>query len=392
MIFDAVARTECQPARFEESTFVFMNRVAGDYWSHPRDLVQTWADHLHDDGDYADLRSRLRSGDDYQFRSAFLELYLHEVLVRTGHKVTVHPATPTSRRRPDFYAERDGQGFYLEAIAPGASPARQAAANRRNRLLDIVNDLPNPNFTLMLDELEEGPASPPSVTFRKKIASWLNSLDPGDYPSFDSAPSQTFEEGSWSMTLRALPRPAEGRCVDSGERAIGVYAHTPAAFVDDVPMIHKALKTKTSAYGDLDAPYVIAVGTYLFGSDREQFENAMYGTQVIQSYKSRDARLVRLRDGYFGAPHSWTRSHVSGVLFVNQLMPYRPHHAEPTLWLHPAPHRPFTQRDVFPGALVEFDGQTLTTAPSDAIATMLFGLDSQWPPGEAWPRTSGREA
>ena len=37
------------------------------------------------------LRSRLRSGDNTAFESAFWELYLHEAHRRLGYRITVHP-------------------------------------------------------------------------------------------------------------------------------------------------------------------------------------------------------------------------------------------------------------------------------------------------------------
>src|SRR4051812_7298206 len=81
-IFDAADRTDTGPAEHSESTFEFLNRVGGDYWHHPRALMQTWLDRVSGDQDYNDLRQRFRSRSDEQFRSAFLELYLHEDLVR----------------------------------------------------------------------------------------------------------------------------------------------------------------------------------------------------------------------------------------------------------------------------------------------------------------------
>src|SRR5512145_3069781 len=135
-IFDDQARVNALPSHHGESMFAFLNRVAGDYWAHPRALVQAWADHIADPVEYNDLRGRFRSADDYQFRSAFLELYLHEALTAAGHTVTIHPEVPGTRRRPDFLATRNDTKVYLEAIAPGPSLSDRAAAARRHVLFD----------------------------------------------------------------------------------------------------------------------------------------------------------------------------------------------------------------------------------------------------------------
>jgi len=101
--------------------------------------MQTWLDGITEDQDHNDLRQRFRSRDDDQFRSAFLELYLHECLVSAGYAVRIHPVVPGSSHRPDFRAERDGQVMFVEAIAPGASAEAKAAAQRRAVLFDTVN-------------------------------------------------------------------------------------------------------------------------------------------------------------------------------------------------------------------------------------------------------------
>jgi hypothetical protein len=147
-IFDLIKRTATAPAGHAEPAFDFLNRIAGDYWVHPRQLLQTWADRIADSSDYQELRQRFRSRDDEEFRSAFLELYLHECLVRAGYSVTIHPRVPNGSRRPDFLAERGDERFYLEAKSPGTAPAAKAAARRQAVLLDVVDSLGDPNFLL----------------------------------------------------------------------------------------------------------------------------------------------------------------------------------------------------------------------------------------------------
>ena len=114
-------------------SFAFFNRAGGSLWRHSRALHQEWADRLRE-REYADVRAALRS-DDAQARSAFLELYLHECLVRGGHEVVIHPELKHTPRRPDFLASWDATRVFIEAIAPGTSLADRAAANRMGALL-----------------------------------------------------------------------------------------------------------------------------------------------------------------------------------------------------------------------------------------------------------------
>ena len=73
-LFDDFQRTNAAPSTHQESSFQFLNRIAGDYWEHPRALMQEWLDRIPSEQEYNDLRQRFRSRDDEQFRNAFLEL------------------------------------------------------------------------------------------------------------------------------------------------------------------------------------------------------------------------------------------------------------------------------------------------------------------------------
>jgi len=385
-IFDDLERTDGTPSGHGESIFGFLNRVAGEYRTHPRQLMQTWADRF-DPPDYHDLRQRFRSHDDEQFRSAFLELYLHECLVRAGYRVSVHPGLPATRRRPDFYAERSDSTFYLEAIAPGTSPEEKAAARRRAVLFDTVDRLGDPNFLLWLTELHEGPRPPASARLREDLRRWLSRLNPDDLTDLENAPEHHWEHDGWSATLKPIPRRPDAR----GRRpksSIGVYGHTGVSIIDDAPGIRNALAAKHHAYGDLGAPFVVAVGTYIFDSDRWHSANALYGQEAVQLGETSEGemvtRSVRQPDGYFGIPGSWQHPNVSGVLLINQLMPYYFHRAEVTLWRHPDPLHPLASDPLLPAATIDFDGTRLIETPAAVTAADMFELPDPWPPGERW--------
>ena len=383
-IFDDLERTDGTASGHGESIFGFLNRVAGEYWTHPRQLMQTWADRF-DPPDYNDLRQRFRSHDDEQFRSAFLELYLHECLVRAGYRVSVHPGLPATTRRPDFYAERSDSTFYLEAIAPGTSPEEKAAARRRAVLFDTVDRIRDANFLLWLTELREGPRPPASARLREDLRRWLSRLNPDDLTDLENAPEHHWERDGWAATFKPIPRRPDAR----GRRpksSIGVYGHTRVSIIDDAPGIRNALAAKHHAYGDLGAPFVVAVGTYIFDSDRWHSANALYGQEAVQLGETSEGemvtRSVRQPDGYFGVPGNWQHQNVSGMLLINQLMPYYFHRAEATLWRHPDPLHPLANNPLLPAVTIDFDGTLLIETPVTVTAADMFELPDPWPPGE----------
>ncbi|WP_345217004.1 hypothetical protein [Georgenia halophila] len=388
-LFDDVDRTDVTPSSHQESTFEFLNRIAGDYWEHPRSLMQEWSNHIEDDTDYTDLRQRFRSRDDEQFRSAFLELYLHESLIRAGYTVTIHLTVEGTTARPDFLAERAGEQMYIEAIAPGSTSAAKAATQRRAVLFDTVNRLDDPNFLLSLEDLVEGPRPPTAARLRADMRRWLAGLDPDQPWDFESAPSRQWQDDGWSVTFKAIPIRPKARGHRANSRAIGVYGHTGVDWIDDAPAIRKALITKHHEYGDLNAPFVIAVGTYIHDTDRWHTTNAMYGAAAIAWSEGPDGematRQVRQPDGYFGVPPNWQHRNVSGVLLVNQLMPHHLQRAEVTLWRHPNPTHVLPEELGLPAHAVAFDAGKLREIAPASIAEDFFGLPNPWPPGEPWP-------
>ncbi|MFJ4657619.1 hypothetical protein ACIP5Y_40690 [Nocardia sp. NPDC088792] len=388
-IFDTTKRTHPVPKRHGESLFSFFNRVAGSYWEHARQLVQTWADHLDDPHDYRAVRGYLRSGRDDQFRSAFLELYLHECLRKAGYTVTVHPNLPGTNRHPDFYAERAGEGFYLEAIAPSSSAAELAAANRRGAMFDIVNQLQDPHFLLWLSHLEQGSAAPAAGKLRKELKRWLAGLDPDDYHDANNLPEWSWSSDGWSVTFRAIPKDIERRGIRPGDRIIGVHGETIITRGDDTATLHAALAEKDHAYPNLNAPFIIAVGVDILGSPRWDVSNALYGHVAVSFRRDTTGVLVfdreiRQPDGYFGTPPSWRNHQVSGLLVINNVMPYHFIDADATLWRHPAPAKALHTDLGLPWATTELDETQLRDRPAPISAAELLGFVDPWPPGDPW--------
>lgn len=386
-VFEVVGRDNPLPALHSEPTFNFLNRVAGEYWEHVRRLVQGWADHL-PLGDYLDVRNRLRSGDDGQFRSAFLELYLHESLLRAGYQVTIHPDLPHTNRHPDFFVTGPRGAFYLEAISPGSSAAAVKAGRRRAAFYDVLDRVKSPNFFLWIDDLHEGPRAAAVSRLKKELEQWLATLDPDGVWSYDDGPSYTWEGDEWRARFRPIPIRAEKRGIAADHRALGVYGGGEASFVNDAPTIRRALASKHSAYGELDHPFIVAVGLYIFDSDLWHAKNAFYGQEVIQFSMNNESEATATRqgDGYFGGRDGWRNQQVSAVLLVNQLMPYSPLSSTATLWKHPGAIRPLQSDPGFAAATLALSGHQLSVTPSLRSPADLFGLSEPWPPGEPFPR------
>jgi hypothetical protein len=382
-IYDDRDRTDLTPQRNGETSFAFFNRADGSLWRHSRALHQEWADRL-SDREYAEVRAALRS-DDAQARSAFLELYLHECLVRGGHEVAIHPGLGHTSHRPDFLAKRDSTRVFIEAIAPGTSRAERAAASRMSALLAALDEVGDGNFLLITTSISPATNSAPAGKFRDRIRRWLAHLDP-DAVDTEDLPARTFEQDGWSVTVEAMPIKSENR--GNVRRSIGIYAHDEARWIDDGAKLVTALKSKASRYGHLDAPFVIAVGTNSFDEDDEDVCNALYGSVScvvggLGPGEEVTSRGIRNPDGYFGSPGAWKNRRVSAVLIVDQLPLHDPTGARVALWVHPDPLHPLPSEPMFPGVIHEWNGQE-TDKREARDARTLLGLADDWPQGHRW--------
>ena len=76
---------------------VFLERVDDPAFDNVRTVLCEWFEHFagHQDANaVSDLRKRLRAKQPLQFESAFWEPYLHELHLRLGFDVEVHPSGP----------------------------------------------------------------------------------------------------------------------------------------------------------------------------------------------------------------------------------------------------------------------------------------------------------
>lgn len=389
-IFDNVDRVDPTPRRNGESSFRFLNRVSSEFWDQPRSLTQDWVDQIPNDSDYGELRSRLRSPDDHELRSAFLELYLHEVLRRTSREVVVHPNLPTGSRRPDFLARCDNGSVFVEAIAPSVSKEAKAAAARLDQFYAVTDELNDPNFVLWIDEISPGPEPVAASKVRQQLRNWLRGVV---LETFDRSerPSFAWSEGDWSGTVSAWPKPQRGGDYEY-VRGIGVYSGS-VEMVNDAPTVHRALAEKDHAYGHLEAPFIIAIGMDNFDTDRDEICAALWGhvELVIDNPGTRaeTSRYRRKPNGYFGVPGAWQHAQVSAVLVVNQLQQHNPTLADVSLWIHPGADHPVGEELLFPGDVIRLVGDSLeTTAGLDA--NVLLELSADWPVGDPWPHKRQR--
>jgi hypothetical protein len=391
-VFDEGPREDASPSRQGESTADFYNRVKGPYWDDIRAVIEDWVGHL-DAETRADVRARLRSSDEYNFRSALLELFLHESLFRSGYSVTCHPEVPQGTRRPDFLVSKDDKSFYLEARAVGGSGGDAGASRRAGDLYDAVNKMESADFFIWVDVQRIGANSLGARPLRRELTQWLAGLDPDDVAALsgsnvlDALPTYTLNRDGWKIVFRPIPKAADKRGHKPGSRVLGMFGGVNAQFSDDASPLRNALSDKGKAYGSLDLPYVIALGISVISDDDDVWD-ALYGSEQHQIITDPSGavttRPMRAPDGYWYRGDHWAHRGVSGVLIVRNLHPAQVASQVPVLWLHPEPQHPMEEVPIW--RCMVPDAGRVRDVDNSIDPRGLFALPEPWPRGEAFPR------
>jgi hypothetical protein len=382
-IFDSVLRIDFEPKGYCEPLFRFMNRCAWPEVETIRATLESWYAEfpLHH---RKDVRNRIRSGDDFNYNSAIFELVLYTTLRRLGCGVDVHPFTPTGERRPDFWVGGT-QPFFLEAAVASDESTQQRSANQRmNAVYDALNQLRSPDFFIGL-ELHGSPATPPSSrALRNFLTERLALLDyaalrtafehSGD---IECAPRWRFEHAGWVIDFFPIPKSPETRG-DSDVRPVGAFLEE-ATWRVGCAAFRNTLRKKAGKYGQLGAPFVIAVNAIDHAEDID-VKDALFGQECIEVAVSEHGtreRQARMRNGIWWGPRGPRNTRVSAVLAVFGLNHSNVAKVGVRLYNNPWAARPYS------GPLSRFSqlalvGDRMVDLPGISLGEIL-GLPSNWP-------------
>jgi hypothetical protein len=387
-LFDQVARTNVDAARHSESSFEYLNRTDGPFWSRIRDLMDEWWNQ-HPESARANVRGQIRSRDDHSFQAAFFEMYGYQVLRRVRNQIIEHPVTGTNRQ-PDFLATSEGlDPLVMEMTSMGVADQEKAARARLSTVYDQVNSWAIPNFWLRLNVVKVGAGNPSLRRLRNELLAWIDGLDvdeivsrtaaSGHFLASGSAPEYVWDDAGWIIEFGVIGRPPDRRTASAN--AIGMFGPSGAWVSDAIP-IRRRLADKAGGYGKFGGPFVVAILLNVIGPDDHSVAAALYGDEIY-TFPMNDpdaGQMGRRRNGSWFAPDGWHHTNVSAILAVSGLLPWTVTTAVPTLWHHPKAQYPIDGiaplfRQAVPNP---------TTGSVDFVAPMVepatfFGLPPDWP-------------
>jgi hypothetical protein len=388
-LFDEFERSDPLPKHQGEDSFAFLNRVSTPFWAVVRQTVEEWFSR-YPEAEQRELRSGLRSRLSGRHFGAWWELYLHELFLRLGYAIEVHPTLAWTKRRPDFRITRDGRTALVEAAAlfsgisskggpTGAAPGWMSAA---------VEAVESPDFFINYDEvLAEGEDQLKRKEVAEPLKEWIDGLDADqvrvEIEKGEEPPEFVLRRRGWEVGFYAWPLKPDRR----GRPDHRVVGAGPAMGgpVDDIDQLESKLKAKAGRYGRPEEPFVIAVLCLSSFMERLDIEQALFGREAVVIEGKGTGRLVRQRNGFWFRGEAPINRRVSAVLTAVCVQPWSVTKIAPELWLNPWAERELGKKWPFTRSSANDSGEILREEGDPDMAG-LFGLPREWPPGEPFPR------
>jgi hypothetical protein len=273
-LFDDVKRTDEGRAAHAEPEFSYLNRSAREDVARVRKVLEEWFSR-YPVTHQADLAKRFRAPERRGYEAPYLELLLHEMMLRLGFTLVVHPSLFNTTKCPDFLVDGAGTSLFLEAAVVREESEEEAASLKRQALIyDALNELDSPNFFLGVQIREHTKQLPSTRRMRGFLSSELAKLDP-DGPLPDGL---DFAGDGWRVIFRPIPKTPQSRGA-TGVGPVGIHS-IRTKWVSTREAVRAELSNKAKRYGTMDRPYVVALNvTSEWGCDDDDVVEALFGTQ-----------------------------------------------------------------------------------------------------------------
>lgn len=333
-LFDDIQREYLGPAKYSEPDFVYLNRSARPESERIRKILESWYDLFPDNGK-DELKSRFISRDQNQHIGAFFELYCFALLHYQGYSIQLHiPTSSDVLTRPDFLVRREGEIlFYFEATCAFDSNETIAARTRINDVIDYIDDTYSPNFFLGI-QIINSTSQPPKIS---KLRSFLERKIQTISTESENLPSLLWDDNGWIIKFNLIAK-SEKSSGKPGIRTIGTQVNEPS-WMDSRKSLYRSLQSKSTKYGELDYPFVVAVnrvGEYVHDIDEIDIYEALWGREKIMiNTLTGESSISRYRDGFWIGPNGPRNTRVSGALIVSQLRAWTINQYNPILYHNP---------------------------------------------------------
>lgn len=330
MLFNKKVRTNTSPVA-GISQFKFLDQSALPAHAVIRERLNAWFENYP-----ADARSHLKGRfqrDDHSHNGAFFELILHEMLIRLGCTVEINDMDNT-KRSPDFFVQYENKKCFIEATV--VDPDKRPFARDVNTecVISKLEKLDSTDFRILVEThgklskaLSKDYVTRPFKNLMSKY-SMAEVQQIIDTEGDESVPYEEIKEGNWTLRGRLFPRSPLHK-----DEGIIMGQVRDAAPIDPFTRLRDALSEKAGRYGDLDAPYIIAVNArdQHFGSLSDDL-NLLLGDLSVSLHEndSSPPKCSRKSNGIW--PHY---EQLDGVMIFHQI-DYMNLHGRACLYINPS--------------------------------------------------------
>lgn len=314
LLFEEKSRNYEKPMKASEDYYRYLDKISLEWGNQVRDILNIWFSHLPVE-EQTEMKRRFQKDD---FQAAFFELFLHELFLKLGYKITIHPDIDGQEKHPDFLLEKDDFKFYLEAkLCHFKSKEEAKRDGRKYKLYDELDKLSSEKYFLSVEEIKFFDNNEPSVrkikSFLKKELNRLEKLDINtenwNDPVYEDEFMINYEDDrikiSFKPIQKIVPRKTKILIIRDAEIKI---SHFYKSFLNSV-------KSKVVRYGDLKTPYIIAVNIFEPLVTTDDIIDALLGKRVL-GYNFLKEKLVisRKNNGLMYSKEGEQNKRVSGIL------------------------------------------------------------------------------
>ena len=252
-----------------------------------------------------DIRKWFQSDDNQYHGGAYFEIFLHDLLTRLGFSLKIHSEITGPSTTPNFLACHGDQDFYLEATVTGQKSGPITRNRNEQDVINKLNTLTSMDFRIGIHM--EGNLS--TTLGKKRVVRPFKELlaehNPDevqrliDEKGLTAAPSRRIECGTWNLQGWLVPIPLEERGSSPAQQL--VLGPNRALWTNPVIPVRKALKQKARKarkYGNLDAPFVVAVNARdMFYNGKDHDMEVLFGKErLLYSRENPDLPSVSDRE------------------------------------------------------------------------------------------------
>lgn len=280
------------------------------------------------------------------FDSAFFELFIHELFVKSGFEIVIHPEVKGSKKRPDFLIIKNGKQAYVEAkICLDKTEVEMAFERLQNEFYDKLSKVKIKGFLLAIKEVNFITKKQPRVKeLIAKIENEVAKLDPIQVTKdiqkygFEECPRIEYENKDFNIIVEPIPLIESKKNIIS-ENPIGMFPFE-IFWGGGEESLRQSILKKANRYGKFEIPYLICINVLGKKTEKNDIENLVWGSPpYTSSTNSKDS------DGIFYNSGKAQLKNVSGIFFT-KIFPSNIPNAKYWMYKNPFANNNFNFEDI----------------------------------------------